>query len=563
MGDIGRVLYTAKQAILSDLSAINVTASNISNVNTEGYTRLRPVFETVGSSSTTSNQEQVGVKIADVERIYDKFLESQIVSQNSSVGDATAQNDLLTQVEGVLTESTGNGINDALSAFWSSWDNLSANPSGQTERDSVVSSAQNLANVFSQKANNLLTIQSSADERVADDVTKLNGYLKDMSSLNDSITTAESAGGTASALRDNRSALLNKISSLIDVNYVERSDGSLYLYLPKSGKALVEETNNWQLTVQRNSANSNLNDIVLADNPGISVTNDIAGGELGGLLSIRDNTLPSYINNLNQTASSIINKVNAQHMAGYDEDGNIGQLFFTPATKAKDMAVSSAIVADTRKIAASKTVNADGDNAAAMSAIQDDGMYSSLSQISPSKGVLGSASGIINNIGQAYKDTTSPMIITQTSAGSWSFLTTADKGGYSNAVVLSSSDNKITVDLDNNGKADITLNLSGSWNNGDSLSFSLSKQDGAININDYYSSFIAGVGQDVSTSATNLTREKALASQKSDQREQLSGVSLDEEMMNLIKYQMAYNAAGRLAKTVEDMMDILMGLVQQ
>lgn len=462
MGDIGRVLYTAQQAILSNLTAINVTGANISNVNTEGYTRLRPVFEAVGSSDATSSQEQIGVRISDIQRIYDKFLDSQIVSQNSSVGYAAARKDLLTQIEGILNESTGNGVNDALSAFWSAWDNLSANPSGQAERDSVVSAAQALAYIFNQRANELLTIQSNADQTIADDVVKLNGYLNDMSSLNAEIATAESAGGTASALRDNRTALLGKISSLIDINYVERSDGSLYIYLPQSGKALVEGTNNWQLKVQRNTANSNLNDIVFANDPSTSLNAEITGGELGGLLSIRDISLPSYINDLNQTTSSIINNVNAQHMAGYDEDGNIGGLFFEQTSEAKDMAVSAAIVADTRKIAASSTVNADGENARAITALKDDEMY----------------------------------------AGS------------------------------------------------------------TTTIGSYYSAFIARVGQDVFNSATNLTREQAIATQKNNQREQLSGVSLDEEMLNLIKYQMAYNAASRMTKTISDMMDILINLGQ-
>jgi flagellar hook-associated protein 1 FlgK len=73
---------------------------------------------------------------------------------------------------------------------------------------------------------------------------------------------------------------------------------------------------------------------------------------------------------------------------------------------------------------------------------------------------------------------------------------------------------------------------------------------------------MARMGQDVASSAMVLTREQAIATQNNDQREQLSGVSLDEEMLNLIKYQMAYNAAGRLSKTVSDMMDILIHLGQ-
>jgi flagellar hook-associated protein 1 FlgK len=560
MANIGSVLYTAKQAILSNLTAINVTGSNIANVSTPGYSRLTPVFESVGTKDPTSSQEQVGVKISEIRRIYDKFLEAQIVGQDSSVGDASARNNLLTQVEGVLNESTGGGINDALSKFWSAWDNLSANPSGEAERNVVISAAQNLTDVFNQRADALSSIQSNADQTVSDDVDKLNGYLRDMSSLNAEIVRTESAGGQATSLSDNRAELLSKISSIIDVNYIEQSNGSLYIYMPSNGKSLVEGDNNWQLKVQTNTSNSNMKDIVFTDDVNTPVNNDIRGGELGGLLNVRDTILPDYINQLNQMASSIINKVNSQHKAGYDQDGNSGDVFFTPATKAKDMAVSAAIVADTRKIAASSTLNADGDNATAITAIKDDKMYASIERVTTSSATA-FATGQINNIGQTYKSTIAPIVITRgATAGSWSIATATDNGGYSHAAVLSSSDSKVTVDLDNNGTADITLNLSGAWNQNDTLSFSLTKKDNTTNIDGYYSAFMANMGQDVASSSTILTREQAIATQNNDQRESLSGVSLDEEMLNLIKYQMAYNAASRVTKIVSDMMDTLIAL---
>ncbi len=566
MTDISRVLYTAKQAILSNLTAINATGSNISNVSTPGYTRIRPIFESLGTRDASSNQEQIGVKIAEIQRVYDKFLASQIVAQDSAVGSATARKSLLTQIEGVVNESAGNGINDVLSKFWSAWDNLSVNPSGKAERDVLLTAAQNLTDIFNLRAEELSNVQYSIDQTITDDVNKLNGYLSEISAMNAEIVRIEGTGAQASSLRDNRMTLLSKISSIIDINYIERSDGSLYIYLPASGKPLVEGNNNWQLTVQSNSANANLNDIVFTDDLNSSLNNDITGGELGGLLDIRDVVLASYIDELNQTASSIINKVNSQHMAGYDQDGNIGAAFFTLTTdpeinmtEARNMQVSAAIVADARKIAASSTVNADGDNATAMATIREDKMYASLGQISITAGI-GSAVGQINNIGQAYKNTTSAITLTRGATSAPADWTITNNGGYTSLQVLSADDNSVTLDLNGNGTADITLNLSGTWTNGDTLAFSLTKSDSTTNIEGYYNAFMAGIGQDVASSATVLAREQAVANQRSDQREALSGVSLDEEMLNLIKYQMAYSAAGRLTTVVSEMMDILINL---
>ena len=554
---LGSVLNTAKQAILSNLTAINVTGSNIANVSTPGYTRLNPVFNSVGTNTAGSGKEQVGVEISDIQRIYDKYLETQIVTQNAAVGSAAARNNLLTQIEGVLNESTGNGVNDALSRFWSAWDNLSANPSGEAERSEIVSAAQNLTYVFNQRGEELFTLQQNIDETIAGDVEKLNGYLSDMSALNTEIVRIESSGGSASALRDTRATLLSQISSTIDINYVEHSDGSLYIYLPENGKTLVEGSNNWQLTVQPNSSNSNLYDIVFTNDVNNPLNEYIQGGELDGLLEIRDATLPAYIDKLNQTASGIINKVNAQHMAGYDQDGNIGLLFFEKTLEARDMEVSSTIVADTRKIAASSTLNADGDNATAITAIKDDKIFASLSQILVTVGT-GSAVGQINNIGQVFKDTVSDITLVRGATSSaW---TVNNNGGYTSLKILSADNQCVALDLNDNGSVDITLNLAGNWTTGDTLKFSLSKQDSTTTIGGYYSAFMARVGQDVAGSATALEREQTIAAQNSAQREALSGVSLDEEMLNLIKYQMAYNAASRVTGIVSELMDTLMSI---
>ncbi|MGV8056612.1 MAG: flagellar hook-associated protein FlgK [Smithellaceae bacterium] len=662
MSDINRVLFTAKESLLSHLTAINVTGSNISNVNTAGYSRLRPIFESVGTKDASSDQTQVGVKIAEVQRIYDKFLVQQLVSQEAQVGDSQAQKDLLTRVESVLNENTGGGINDALSKFWSAWGDLSTNPSGKAQRDALVSAAENLADMFQQRSSDLSAIQADANQSIADTVTTLNGYLQDMSTYNGEIVKIEIAGGQATDLRDKRDELLRKISSIIDVNYLEKSDGSDYVYL-SNGKALVEETNVWSLDVQSNADNSSLYDVVLAADPTRPLNNYITSGKLSGLLAIRDNDIPAYIDEINQTAASIINKVNEQHASGYDQDGNVGGTFFTPTAQAKYMEVSAAIIADTRKIAASATVNGDGDNAKAMVTIQADQIYASLGTINstdsspaavssrvgagagltlndsiiltrgataanwtvttqtnyPAMVILSAdantvtidadndgmadislalsgtwetgdtaaftvtaagptvsavtatdvdsgasqdhyAVGQINNIGQIYKNTQTGHPITITRGAAADTWTVTDNGGYDNLTILSANAQSVALDMDGNGTADITVSLSGTWEQNDALSFSLTKSENTTTIDGYYNAFIGRIGQDVADSSTALERQTAIINQFSDQKEALSGVSLDEEMLNLVKYQMGYNAASRLTTTVTEMMDLLINL---
>ena len=227
MADIGKVLFTAREALLSNLTAINVTGSNIANVNTSGYSRLRPIFEAVGTRDASSGKEQIGVRIADIERIYDKFLEAQMVSQQSSLARYTAQEDTLSRVEAVLNENAGRGINDALSDYLNAWGNLSVDPLSKSKRDMVVSTGENLAGLFNQRVQGLTDIQTNADNNISDTVSILNGYLKDVADYNELIVSAESSGSNASAVRDKRGTLLNEISKLIDINYLEKADGTI------------------------------------------------------------------------------------------------------------------------------------------------------------------------------------------------------------------------------------------------------------------------------------------------------------------------------------------------
>jgi len=663
MADIGRVLFTAKEALLSNLTAINVTGSNIANVNTPGYTRLRPIFESVGTRDATSAQEQIGVRIADVEQIYDRFLQLQLVEQQSAVANYTAQQDLLRRVEGVLNENNGGGINDALGEFLNAWGNLSVDPSSKSKRDMVVSTGQNLAYVFNERAGEIINIQMTADESVADNVATLNGYLEQMADFNQLIVTAQSSGSNTSSVRDQRGELLSKISDIIDINYLEKSDGSLYIYLPTDGKALVEGSNSWKLQVKRNPDNNNLYDIVFTEDSSRPINDQITGGKLAGILKVRDAAIPSYMDQLNQISSSIINKVNALHISGYDQDGNPGEVFFKQTAEARYMQISDTITSDTRKIAASATTNADGNNATAITAIKSDQMYASLGAIQSADappaasasilapGSLGtdgsivltrgataadwtvtthagyplmvigttadaatltidvdgngtndmtlalsgswesgdtaaftitaagpsvspvtvtdndggisqdhSATGQINNIGQIYKSTSAGHPITLSRGAASDTWTISDNGGYENLTILSADSRFVKLDMDNNGTADITLSLSGNWEQNDTLSISLTKNDNTTTIDGYFNALIANMGQDVVNANQALSRETTILTQQIEQREQLSGVSIDEEMINLIKFQMAYGAAGRMTKTVSDMMDIIINL---
>jgi len=560
MADILRVLSTSRDALLANLTAINVTGSNISNVNTPGYSRVRPIFGTVSQAGIGIDHSSVGVSIQEIQRIYDKYLEAQIIQQQQQIGYHDTRKGMLDRVESSLNESGGGGINELLSKFWNAWSDLAANPGGSAERDVLLKTSESLAYRFRQQADDLLDIQQDANTTIADLVRGINDNLKEFASLNEKIVTIEIDGGNANALRDTRAELLKEIGNALDIQYYETSDGAVNVYLA-NGNALVQGDICWKLGVVDNAANSGYYDVVIAENPGQVLKGVISGGKIGALLEFRDTTIAGYIDQLDALAVNIVNKVNEQHRLGYDGYGSVGGLFFNAITEAGDMQVASAIAADVRKIAAGSTVNGDGGNALAMGALKDERMYMSLGALTAvnddgGAGENPAAKAVLNNRAAAYKATTSDIVLTL-AAGNW---TVTCNGGYSGLKVLSADATTVTIDLDDSGDADITITLTGTWEENDTITFGMSADQTASTQSDYFSNLLSRVGQDVRNAGQNANRQADVMAQLENQRESVSGVSIDEEMMQLMKYQFAYSAAGQLVTTVKEMLDLLIQL---
>ena len=259
-----------------------------------------------------------------------KYLDAQEIQQEPNGAYSQAQLNVLNDVQSVFNESSGGGINDLLSQFWSAWSQVSANPTDLTERDNLVSVSQSLASTFNQRANELIQIQSDTNSQISDTVTQLNGYLAQMADLNNQITQAKAAGNDASSLEDQRYTLLQNISKIVQVNYSEDANGALDVYI-SNGKSLVDGSTVYKLGVQVNPNNSNYYDVVFQDTPTVAINTNLQGGTLAGLLNVRDTDVGGYLNNLDKLAAAIVSSVNTQHSSGYDLNGNVGGNFFSPA----------------------------------------------------------------------------------------------------------------------------------------------------------------------------------------------------------------------------------------
>ena len=374
MSGIYQILNTAKDAFLASQISMEVTGSNIANASTPGYVRQRAVLAAKSPGEVAGNATQSGVEITTIERLYDRFIEFQMVDQSSQVGDASIRKETFDRIEAIFNETDGGGLNDLLNQFWTAWEDLSANPTGQVERTALANAADSLATMFREYAGELYSIQTDLNVQIEASVTQLNGYLSDLADLNDKIVQGYSGGVNVNNLLDQRSELLKKTAGLIDIQYVEETGGAVNVFTA-DGRALVQGNSSWQLAVRDNGAG--LYDVVYADNPTVPINDAIGGGKLSGMLGMRDTTVSGYLTELDDLARTLIDTVNAQHALGYDNYRNVGGNFFEPlgSTGARDMQVAAAIQDDPNRIAAAATVNADGDNARAIMPHQGPGPH--------------------------------------------------------------------------------------------------------------------------------------------------------------------------------------------
>ncbi|MBW1939678.1 MAG: flagellar hook-associated protein FlgK, partial [Deltaproteobacteria bacterium] len=330
---------------------------------------------------------------------------------------------------------------------------------GQVERDALVSASQNLASIFRSSSDELVSVQNDANTEIRGLIDQANFYISDLADLNHKIAAINTGKGDANDLRDKRDEALKGLAEIFDFQHLEDSDGSVSVFLP-NGMPLVMGDQTWELDVKVNPAHSSFYDVIFQDDP-LTVLNDtVTKGKLAGFLEIRDEKIANYLGDLNSLAASIIAEVNTQHQSGYDMDHNLGGVFFEPATEAKYMQVSTAILADVNKIAVSETVNGDGGNAELIATFKDE----------------------------------------------------------------------------------------------------LFMNSGTSTFNGYYASFVGKVGQDLADEERGLDHNTNVMNQLINKREGISGVSIDEEMTNLIKYQLGYNAAARLCNVADELLDTLLNM---
>lgn len=502
-------LEVARRALFAMQTTQQTTAHNIANANTKGYTRQvvnlvasRPIEAPGLMRSNIPGQLGQGVQFDSINRIREKFLDDQYYHENMSLGEWSIRSDTLDKLEAIMNEPSDSGIRQTLEAFWNSWQELSKEPDNMTHRILVKERALALTDAFNHTARKLNDLSSDLTESIQVKTIQSNSILQQITALNNEIFRIEGLGNNANDLRDQRDLLIDELSLMINVTVTENDDG---YYIRMGNTELVTgRTQSTELTAELFES---------------SLGTELTSGEIYGLIVSRDQYVTNYINNLNEIAAGM---VQGEVEVTLDEG-----MMLPPGVTVEDING----VSHSGTLTAPITIVVNGING--------------LHQLGYTlNGTAGDDFFTMTAGSEALSFAVNPDIVNDVSLIAASGKTYTDGGGDVHTVRGNNQLALIMAGLRNKQVA---------FNSGESAS-----------IDEYLRSMIGKLGVESQEAKRQTSNQLILVDQVELNRQAVSGVSLDEEMTNMIMYQHSYNAAARMMTTYDQMLDRIinqMGIV--
>lgn len=557
----------ALSALRTAQVGISVTSANIANADVDGYT-----LKTANQVSTVSGSTGSGTAIASITGGVDKYVFASLLSADADLGAASVTATYTDRLQALMGSTTGSddggtSITTQMAALETAVTELASTPDDNSTQSTLVSAADALASQLQDISSSISTLKANASQQISDDVDTVNQALNKIDKLNDQIVATKAKGQSTADLEDERSSAIKTISSLLDISTTTASSGAVSI--KTTGGTTLLSTRVRELSVDASGS-------VLVDGSN-DITSTITNGEIGGLLTLRDDTLPAAQSELDTLAGKLISTVNSAVADG-------------SAVPAPDSLAGTTDVSSLSSFSASGTVR--------VALVDEDGKLTSYSDLDLSSyssasdlvSALDAIDGVSASVGSDGK-----LTISSDTAGSGIAIGAQDSSingqSFSNFFGLnaiftgsSASDIKVSSSLlkDSGALAVGTLSTSvttsgkavlttGSTTVADALNKALttSYSYGAVGsigtmsgtLTDYSSRVVSAFASRASTAESTQTSAETLQSSLSSTIASQSGVNVDEETAKLEDYQTLYSAAAQVIQITKEMFQSLLSAV--
>jgi flagellar hook-associated protein 1 FlgK len=564
--NIGRTALTANQA------ALQVTGNNIANAGNADYTRqvvtMTPsADQNIGPGLTVGT----GVDLTSIQRQIDEALQGRLRASVSDDNAAGTTKQWLDRVESIFNELGDQDLSTHLSTFFNSWSKLATSPQDAAQRDIVIKNGQTLAGMIRGVRAELADVQDAIGGSIKSMVANADALAARVAVLNKQVAAAEGAGGgMANSLRDQRDAVLKQLSELVDVHTKDAGNGMINVFV--GSEPLVLNGDSRGLTTKQVVVDGQAIIGVALRTTGGTV--EVAAGQIGAMVGLQGGQIKATIDQLDSLAGNLIFELNKVYSGGQGADA-AGLQGFTSVTAAN-------VVSDTTAVlnSAASGLTFEANNGSFSVAVYDTASKQYASQlISVDLDGIGADDSLdtlaakLNGVAGVQATVTAGKLTIRSTVPNTEVLFGNDTSGTLAAL-------GINTFFTGNGARDIGVNSAvtgnsallaagGNWTpagNGvataiyDLQTKAMAGLGGATLVTGY-SDMINQTAVAAATAQNNAEAASTVRQTLEAQRESLSGVSMDEEAVNLIKQQRAFQGAARLVAAIDEMMKTVLSLV--
>lgn len=541
------LINSAMSGLSAAQAALNTTSNNISNYNVAGYSRQTAVLSSQPSTLNGGNYYGNGVTISSVHREYDEFITGQLRSASAQNSGITTQYNQISNIDDLMSSSS-NSLSTTLSDFFTNVQNVVSNANDPSARQTLLGKADGLVNQFKVTDQYLRNMDASINTSISSSVEQINSYSSQIANLNTQIGKLQAAGAGAdpNSLLDQRDALVSKLNDLVGVS-VSQQDGS-YIVSMSNGLALVNGADTRQLVAMTASSDPTRTTVGYVDKTAGNVEipeSLVSTGSLGGLLKFRTEDLDPARNKLNQLALNFADSFNTQHKAGFDSEGNAGTDFFT---------IGGPTVVSNSKNGSTVALTASWCDTSKAQAtdykVSWDGSNWNVKRLSDNTSVSATldANGKLNFDGLQLTPSGTP-------AANDSFIVKPVSNAIVNMGVAITDEAQIaaagsaTGGESDNRNAQSLLDLQ-----------SKNLVNGNATLAQGYASLVSDIGNKTNTLKTTSETQTNVVTQLTNRQQSVSGVNLDEEYVNLQRYQQYYMANAQVLQTASAIFDALISI---
>ncbi|MDN3609446.1 flagellar hook-associated protein FlgK [Vibrio ostreicida] len=330
----------ALSGLNSNRVALDVTAQNVSNINTPGYSRQQALMVSVGGAKYDNLSAGSGVEVSSIRRVTDDFLTKQTWSTNSLSAYATRYTTSMGLLENTLG-ADGFSLSAGLDTLFSSLNDATVKPESVPYRQQIINESEALARRFNTLTESLHHQHKDMNDQRTAAIAHANSLMGNIADINKQVVEMAGTGGNPAQLLDTRDALIGELSKVVAIKTTDQADGSLQVTL-SSGQPLVMGGDAGKLKALPDPTDPYMAELVVEFGKQQFSATGVAGGQIGALNDYQIEVLKPYRNAIDDMAKSVADEFNTLLATGTDLNGNPGSAMFSydPANPAASLTIT-------------------------------------------------------------------------------------------------------------------------------------------------------------------------------------------------------------------------------